>query len=70
MCEHMNFWLHHIRSLEPRADCDQMRTAVISMSKYNGKSPLVILQNLYDDLICGIPFRQTSTGKIISYMFS
>ena len=70
MYENMECLLHNIRGLYPRVDCDQMRIAVASLSKCNGNNPVDMLENLYDDLLCGIPLRQTSIGKVMCYMFA
>ena len=73
MYEHMNDMndlLCSIQCLEPRAKNDQIKVAVTSLSKCNGNTHIAILENLYRVLLCGIPLKHTSIGKIIGYMFS
>ena len=65
MDEQMNFWINNIRELEPRAKDDQLTHAAVCLSKRTGVSEESILSCLYQDLLCGIPFRQTAVGKLI-----
>lgn len=65
MREQMEFWINSIRELEPRAKDDQLTHAAGCLSRRTGTSEESILSCLYQDLLCGIPFWQTSVGKVI-----
>jgi len=65
MYDNLTALLYNIQKLEPRADQTQMQTAALSLSRCSGSTPSSILENLYQDLLCGIPLRQTVVGKTI-----
>ena len=65
MYENIGALLNDIRRLAPNADYNQMQSAVKSLSRYNGGNPIKILENLYDDLLRGIPLQHTTVGKAI-----
>ena len=65
MQEQMEFWINNIQELEPRANGYQLTNAAGRLSQRTGVSEESILSCLYQDLLCGIPFRQTAVGKII-----
>ncbi len=65
MYEQTKFWINSIQELEPHAKDDQLTHAAVCLSKRTGVSEESILSCLYQDLLCGIPFRQTAVGKVI-----
>ena len=65
MCEQMEFWINSIQELAPHAKACQITQAAGCLSQRTGVSEENILSCLYQDLLCGIPFRQTAVGKVI-----
>ena len=65
MQERMEFWINSICELEPHAKNEQLTYAANCLSKRTGASEEEILSCLYQDLLCGIPFRQTAVGKVL-----
>jgi len=55
--------LHNIQRMTSHADQTQILSAVKCLSRYSGNDSTKTLENLYDDLCHGIPFRYTAVGK-------
>lgn len=66
MNEQMAFLMREIQTIEPQTRRLRLDQVADQISQRSGISVWKLLVALYEDLQCGIPFRQTTIGKSCS----
>lgn len=59
----IDFFIGDVQKIVPHTTKIEIKHIIEEMSRRSGVTEKVLLEELYEDLSCGIPFQYTAVGK-------